>query len=185
MEILLLAVALSMDSVALSIASGARLCENLTIKRALYLAIVFGVFQGIMPIFGYFLGLGFASFVADIDHFIACAILVFLGVKMIKESKESVKDESCLIDLPARDMILGAVATSIDALAVGVTFSFDGLNIWKNSAIIAISCILLCFIACFIGKNLGEKLEARALVLGGIILIILGIKIPLEHLGYI
>ncbi|BCX78841.1 manganese efflux pump MntP family protein [Campylobacter sp. 19-13652] len=185
MEIFLLAVALSMDSVALSIASGARLCENLTIKRAFYLAAIFGIFQGIMPIFGYFLGLSFASFVAEVDHFIACAILVFLGIKMIKESKESVANESCIIDLPLRDMVLGAVATSIDALAVGVTFSFDSSNIWQNSAIITLTCILLCFIACFIGKKMGERLEARALVLGGVILIALGIKIPLEHLGYI
>lgn len=186
MDILLLSVALSMDSVALSIASGARLCENLNAKRALALAVVFGIFQGLMPLFGYFLGLSFANFIASIDHFIACAILVFLGIKMIRESKQTCgDDEACLIDLPAREMILGAVATSIDALAVGVTFSFEKTNVWLNCAIIAIVCTAFCFVACYIGKKLGEALEAKALILGGAILVFLGVKIILEHLGYL
>lgn len=185
MSVILLAIALAMDSVALSIASGARLCKMLNAPRAFKLAFTFGAFQGLMPLFGYLLGLGFAKFIAEFDHFIACAILLFLGFKMIKESRDGVSEEGCLIDLPLRFMLMGALATSIDALAVGVTFSFEAINIWLACIIIGLTCVILCVLACYVGKFMGEALEAKALALGGVILIILGIKIPLEHLGYI
>lgn len=186
MEILILSIALAMDSMALSMASGARLCENLNLIRALKLSILFGFFQGIMPILGYFLGLTFVQIISEIDHFIACAILVFLGYKMIKESKENqYENKECIIDLPIKQVLMGAVATSIDALAVGITFSFNDINIWFACFIIFATCSILCLIGCYIGKYIGETLEEKALKLGGAILIILGIKIPIEHLGYL
>ncbi|MBR8461320.1 manganese efflux pump [Campylobacter sp. faydin G-24] len=181
MQILLIAFALAMDSVALAMANGAK-CQNINIKQILKLAFTFGAFQAIMPFLGYILGLSFISFIASIDHFIAFFILIFLGIKMIHEAYES-KDDNCVLNLSNKELILGAIATSIDALAVGITFGFADIKIVNACVIIGVTCFILCFIACYIGKIVGEILEHKALVLGGLILVFIGFKILIEHLN--
>ncbi|MCD8212534.1 MAG: manganese efflux pump MntP family protein [Campylobacter sp.] len=183
MELLLLAFALAMDSVALSIANGAK-CRALIVGEVVKTAFVFGFFQALMPFLGYILGLAFVSFIASIDHFIAFGILAFLGVKMIKEAKEP-KDEICPTKSETKFLIMGALATSIDALAVGITFSFVQINVLYACLIIGVVCFGLCVLAYYAGKFLGEWLEAKSLVLGGAILIFIGFKILLTHLGIV
>lgn len=181
MEILLIAIALAMDAVAISLVSGTK-CFNIKISQILLISFVYGIFQAFMPILGYFFGLSFAKFIESIDHFIAFLILGYIGIKMIKDSFEK-NDEDCILKIPKKELILGAFATSIDALAVGVTFAFEKVNIWLNSLIIGFVCFVLCIIACFIGKKIGGILHQKALILGGAILIFIGIKILITHLG--
>lgn len=180
MEIFLIAFALSMDSVALCVANGTK-CKNLDLKGVFTLSFVYAFFQGFMPMIGYFLGASFSMFIASIDHFIAFGILLFLGVGMIKESRDF--DESCAINLKFKDLIFGGIATSIDALAVGVTFAFSDVNIIKAQIIITITCFVLCVLGCYLGKKAFGFLEKKALVLGGVILIFIGTKILITHLG--
>ncbi|AII15427.1 hypothetical membrane protein (DUF204 domain) [Campylobacter iguaniorum] len=180
MEIIFLAIALAMDSVALSMANGAR-CKNLNLADVLKMSFIFGLAQAIMPAVGYVFGLAFVKFIASIDHFIAFVILTFLGAKMIKESKDM--DPKCSLNLNLRMLMLGAIATSIDALAVGVTLSFGDANIYEACLIIGAVCFILCVAASFVGRVLGDMLESKAMILGGVILIALGVKILAEHLG--
>ena len=130
---------------------------------------------------GYFLGLAFTKFIASIDHFIAFGILSFLGAKMIFEAREY-KNEACLNDLSIKVLTIGAIATSIDALAVGVTFSFEKIDIVYACILIGLICFILCVIACYAGKFLGIVLEKKALILGGVILIGISFKILITHL---
>lgn len=182
MEIFFIAFALSMDSVALSIANGAK-CSGLNFIKIVKIAFYYALFQSLMTCAGYFLGLSFVEFIRSIDHFIAFFILVFLGIKMIKESRNS--ESSCTLNLNTKELILGAIATSIDAMAVGVTFAFDTVDIVNATIIIGVVCFVLCVLACHVGKKLGEFLEDKALILGGIILIFIGFKILLTHLEII
>lgn len=180
MEIFLISFALAMDSVALSMASGSKCAFRL--PTVLKMAFIYGFFQALMPYFGYILGLSFINFIAKIDHFIAFFILAFIGIKMMKESFET-QDKNEQKDVCTKDFILGGIATSIDAMAVGVTFSFEENNILYLVAIIGIVCFILCVIAFYIGKKMGEILESKAVFLGGLILILIGTKILLTHLG--
>lgn len=179
MELLLLSFALSMDSAALNMANGARY-KNLVFSKILFIAFVLGFFQFLMPLLGYFLVISFAKFISSIDHFIAFFILCFLGFKMLKEACSSEAGESLGMDL--KTIFIGAFATSIDALAVGVTLSFEEINIFQSSFIIGVVCFALSLIAFYIGKFMGEILEKKALFLGGAILIFLGFKILITHL---
>lgn len=180
MELLLLAVALSMDSAALSIANGAR-CGNLNIFKISKIAFIYGFFQAFMLLIGYFLGLEFVRYVEAIDHYIAFFILLILGAKMIKDSRED-ENLECSMDLSLRLLIMGAIATSIDALAVGVALSFEGGSIAISAGIVGLVCFSICIAAVYIGKYLGETLEKKALILGGVILIAIGFKILISHL---
>lgn len=181
MEILIIAFALAMDSVALSIANGAKF-RNMSFFVAVKMSLVYGFFQGLMPFLGYFLGSIFVSYVASIDHYIAFVILCFLGFKMIKESCSSECEEG-ISSLDFKEILAGAVATSIDAMAVGVTFAFGDVEIFSASLIIALVCFVLCVMAVFVGRRLGDCFGRKSLVLGGVILILIGSKILLEHLG--
>ena len=178
MELILIAIALAMDSVAVSIASGAKY-KNIDFLSILKISLFFGLFQGLMPLLGYFLGSVFASFVDDYDHYIAFIILLFLGLNMIKEAKENNFEEE-VKDLKNKTLFILAIATSIDALAIGITFSFQDINIFYAAFIITFITFILCIIAVFIGKKLGGFLGSKAEYLGGFILIALGIKILLE-----
>ncbi|ASM39629.1 manganese efflux pump [Campylobacter sp. RM12327] len=180
MEIFLIAFALAMDSVALSMASGSK-C-NFKFNVVLKMAFIYGFFQALMPFFGYILGLSFVNFIEKIDHFVAFLILSFLGIKMMKESFQT-QDKNEQKDVCTKDFILGGIATSIDAMAVGITFSFEENNIFYLVLIIGIVCFILCIIAFYIGKKIGEILESKAVFLGGLILILIGTKILLTHLG--
>lgn len=180
MEIILIAIALAMDSVAVSIASGSKY-KNINFLTTIKIALFFGVFQGLMPLIGFFTGNLFASFVDSVDHFIAFAILCFLGYKMIQEAREdNFEDE--VTDLRNKTLLILAVATSIDALAVGITFSFQEIDIFYAVTLITLITTFLCIIAVIIGKLLGGFLEDKAEYLGGIILIGLGFKILIEGL---
>lgn len=183
MEIVFIAVALAMDSVAVSIASGSKY-KSIKLFEALKIALFFGAFQGLMPLIGYFVGTMFASFVNSVDHYIAFVILCYLGYKMIKEAKEADFEDE-VKDLKNRTLLMLAIATSIDALAVGITFSFNETSILSAVAIITIITFVLSAIAVYVGKFLGGFLEDKAEYLGGVILIILGFKILLEGLNLI
>ncbi|MDO9305869.1 MAG: manganese efflux pump MntP family protein [Sulfuricurvum sp.] len=181
--ILILAVALAMDSVAVSIAMGSK-HQKLLLPKILFIAIVFGFFQGIMPLAGYFIGISFSSYVQAYDHWIAFILLVGLGGKMLYEAYKNEFDEE-VTDLSNKTLITLAIATSIDAMAVGVTFAFLQTDIYTASGIIAAVTFILCLGAVYIGKKLGSLLESKAEMLGGIILIGLGCKILLEHTGWL
>lgn len=184
MEMLfILAIALAMDSVAVSIAIGSKYKE-LLLAKTLIVAAVFGFFQGAMPLAGYFIGISFSEYVQAYDHWIAFVLLVGLGGKMLYEAYKNEFDEE-VTDLSTKTLITLAVATSIDAMAVGVTFAFLQTDIFFASALIGVVTFALCLIAVYIGKKLGSLLESKAEMLGGIILIGLGFKILLEHTGLI
>lgn len=179
MMLFLLAVALAMDAVALSLASSSKYAQ-MRLFDALRIAFAFGLAQALMPFFGYVLGASFIGFIASIDHFVAFGILAFLGAKMIKESKEIRDENACKMSL--RELVLGATATSIDALAVGVTFSFDNTPIFYACCVIGIVCFVLCLGACYVGRTLGTWLGSKMMILGGVLLICIGTKTLIEHL---
>jgi manganese efflux pump family protein len=181
MELLLIAIALAMDSVAVSIATGVKF-KSISLSTTLKISFFFGFFQGFMPLIGYLLGSTFASYINRVDHFIAFAILSFLGYKMIKEGMED-KIEEEISNLKDKTLFFLAIATSIDALAVGITFSFEEINILYAVSIIAIVTFLLCFFSVYLGKKVGRYLENKAEYLGGTILILLGIKILIEGIS--
>lgn len=181
--LLILAVALAMDSVAVSIAIGSKY-RRLPLSRTVLAAGMFGFFQGAMPLAGYAIGVTFAEQVQSFDHWIAFVLLVGLGAKMLYEAYKNEFDEE-VSDLKTKTLLSLAIATSIDAMAVGVTFAFLQTDIWSASAIIAAVTFVLCIAAVYVGKRLGSLLESKAEMLGGVILIALGCKILAEHLGLI
>jgi len=181
--LLILAVALAMDSVAVSIAIGSKYRE-LLVSNALFSAAVFGFFQGAMPVAGYFIGISFAESVQAYDHWIAFVLLVGLGGKMLYEAYQNEFNDE-VTDLSTKTLITLGIATSIDAMAIGVTFAFLQTDIYAAAGVIALVTFGLCVIAIYVGKKLGGLLESKAEMLGGLILIALGFKILLEHTGVI
>jgi putative Mn2+ efflux pump MntP len=181
--LLILAVALAMDSVAVSIAIGSKY-KDLYLSKAFFTAAVFGFFQGAMPIAGYLIGISFADYVQAFDHWIAFVLLVGLGGKMLYEAYKNEFDEE-VTDLSAKTLIALGIATSIDAMAIGVTFAFLQTDIYSAAGVIALVTFVLCVAAVYVGKKLGSLLESKAEMLGGVILIGLGTKILLEHLEVI
>jgi len=181
--LLLLAVALAMDSVAVSIAIGAKY-KKLLFSKTVTIAAVFGFFQGAMPLIGYLIGMSCAEYVHSYSHWIAFVLLTGLGGKMVYEAYKNEFDEE-VTDLSNKALLSLAIATSIDAMAVGVTFAFLQTDIFFASGIIAFVTFTLCLVAVYIGKKLGSLLESKAEFMGGIILIALGIKMVLEGLKVI
>ncbi|MCC8161011.1 MAG: manganese efflux pump MntP family protein [Oscillospiraceae bacterium] len=173
-EIILIGIALSMDAFAVCIASS-MVYTNMTFSQKLSMPIAFGLFQGIMPVLGYYLGSLFASIIEKWSGPISLVILGVIGINMIREgfSKEESKETKTLT---FKILIIQTIATSIDAFAVGVSFAASGANIWLSAPIIAVTTFILSLIAVFIGVKAGEKLGQKAEILGGIILIIIGIK---------
>lgn len=182
MEMLfILSVALAMDSVAVSIAIGSKY-KMLLFPKIVWIAAVFGFFQGVMPLAGYLLGITFADSVQAYDHWIAFVLLAGLGAKMLYEAYKDEFDEE-VTDLSTKTLITLAIATSIDAMAVGVTFVFLKIELMLAVGMIGVVTFGLCFLAVYVGKKLGSYLETKAEILGGFILIGLGCKILLEHTG--
>ena len=179
-EILIIAVGVSMDAFAVSVCKGLSV-RNVRPKHALCTALWFGGFQALMPLLGYLLGSTFADFVSNIDHWIAFVLLGLIGGNMIKESLE--KGDSCPVspDFSFRTMLAMAVATSIDALAVGVSFAFLQVNIWIAILLIGLTTGLFSGVGVFIGNLFGNRYKSRSEFVGGFILIAMGIKILLEH----
>lgn len=180
-EIFILGIGLAMDAFAVSICKGLSM-KKMNWKKAIIIALYFGVFQAIMPAVGFFLGSTFENFVVSIDHWIAFILLLFIGGNMIKESF-SKEDENKNDSIDFKSMVVLAVATSIDALAVGITFAFFYVNIVVAISIIGIVTFIISLFGVKIGNKFGDKYENKAQFIGGLILILLGIKILLEHTG--
>lgn len=181
LEIFLIGVGLAMDAFAVSICKGLSM-KKMSWKSALIIALYFGIFQAFMPVIGYFLGSTFESFVTNIDHWIAFVLLSLIGGNMIKEAFDS-EDEKNNDKVDFKTMIVLAIATSIDALAIGITFAFFEVNLLLSIFIIGITTFIISIVGVKIGNKFGDKYQNKAEFTGGLILVLLGIKILLEHLG--
>lgn len=184
------AFALSMDAFAVSITKGMTI-KNLKKSTALKMALAFGVFQGGMPLLGWALGISFESYIKSIDHWIAFILLGFIGFNMIKGFFDDRKEENAselefsattdVDDLSNKEIIMLAVATSIDALAVGISFAFLNVSIIPAASIICIITFLVCVVGVFVGNKVGDIFNGYAELVGGIILILIGFNIFNEH----
>jgi putative Mn2+ efflux pump MntP len=179
--IIFIAVGLAMDAFAVSITSGF-VIKRFKIDHALRIAFFFGTFQAIMPVVGWLAGYGFRDLISDIDHWIAFALLSGIGFKMIYESTTMEPDERRVERFTIYMLLMLSIATSIDALAVGLSLSFLNISIINPVIIIGIVTFLFSFIGAFIGSRFGHFFESKIEVLGGLILIGIGIKILIEHL---
>lgn len=181
LEIFLIGVGLAMDAFAVAICKGLAM-DRIKIKNALIIGAYFGLFQGAMPIIGYLLGVQFQDKITAIDHWVAFVLLALIGANMIRESlsKEEVKPDA---SVDWKTMSVLAIATSIDALAIGVTFAFLQVNIIAAASVIAVVTFIISLLGVKIGNIFGVKYKAKAEFVGGAILIILGLKILLEHIG--
>lgn len=183
-------ISLSMDAFAVAICKGISLGKA-KMGDAVKVGLYFGIFQGLMPLIGYFLANSFREYIEAYDHWIAFFLLLFIGGKMIYESFGEEEDDSCCC-ISFKNMIVLAIATSIDALAVGIAFSCDGmelygegilLGIFASCALIALTTFILSTLGVKIGKLLENKFKSRAELAGGIVLVLLGSKILYEHLS--
>ncbi|MBE6346349.1 MAG: manganese efflux pump [Lentimicrobiaceae bacterium] len=204
-SLITISIALSMDAFSVSICQGLS-TKKFSLKMALSCGLWFGFFQALMPLIGYLLGAQFEQFITHIDHWIAFGLLTIIGVNMIREaagesssslsSSSSSSLSSLSSSLPSssssssskfnsfKTMLILAIATSIDALAVGVTFAFLKVNIWKSVLVIGITTFLFSFFGVKIGNVFGSRYSKTAEIVGGVILIMLGIKILVEHLFF-
>ena len=178
-ELFLIAVGLSMDAFAVSVCKGLAM-PKCTFKKAAIVGLWFGGFQALMPAIGYILGAQFQEAIASIDHWIAFVLLALIGGNMIHEALDNDEEEADA-SLDVKTMFLLAVATSIDALAIGITFAFLKVNIIPAVCFIGI----VTFIISFAGNVFGARYKNKAEIVGGVILILLGLKILLEHLGFL
>ena len=185
LEVLLLAVALSMDAFAVS------MCKGLAMPKAKYrdglvCGLWFGSFQALMPMAGFFLGSLFYKAIEMFDHWIAFGLLAIIGINMLREALSCECDcENHSADLSAKTMFVMAIATSIDAMAAGISMAMDGTNIWVAAALIGVITCVLCTVGVKIGNVVGSRYEKKAQIAGGVVLILLGLKILCEHLGWL
>lgn len=183
-EIFLIGIALSMDAFAVAVCKGLAMTK-INYKHTVWIALYFGVFQALMPLIGWFLGSQFAQYITKFTPWIAFLLLVYIGGNMIRESFSKDEDEEEKTGISHKELLILAIATSIDALAVGVTFSFVDLALPIGFAVLLIGCttFALSFGGVFIGNIFGAKYKNRAEFVGGAILILIGVKILLEHFG--
>ena len=191
-SLLAISVALSMDAFSVSICKGLA-TKKFSLKTALLCGLWFGGFQALMPIIGYFLGAQFEHLITSFDHWIAFGLLLVIGVNMIREAlseEESADDgqqptaECSCGNTGFKTMLMMAIATSIDALAVGVSFAFLSVDLWKSVTVIGITTFLFSFAGVRIGNIFGSRYSKAAEITGGVILILLGCKIMVEHLFF-
>ena len=180
-ELLLLAVGLSMDAFAVAVCKGLAV-EKLDGRRMAVVGLWFGGFQALMPLLGYWLGAAFQQYIQAFDHWVAFGLLILIGANMIREALGKEEEERDCGSLAFRAMLVLAIATSIDALAVGVTFAFLQVNIWLAIGVIGVTTFALSAVGVKVGNVFGAKYKSRAELAGGVILILLGLKILLEHL---
>ena len=185
-ELLLIGIGLSMDAFAVAMCKGLNM-RKINYKHATIIALFFGGFQALMPLVGWALGKQFESYITSIDHWIAFVLLAFIGGNMIRESMNDSDDDKKenLEKLDIKELFMLAIATSIDALAVGITFAFLQVNIIEAIGIIGITTFILSVLAVIIGNKFGNKYGKKAELFGGIVLVLIGVKILLEHLGII
>lgn len=177
--IFLIAIGLAMDALAVSVAKGMTVVRDRR-RTAIMLALLFGGFQALMPVLGYLVGIGFEELIRNIDHWIAFGLLAFIGGKMIHDSRKEGNGEDGAVTLYA-GLVL-AVATSIDALMVGLSFAFLEMPILAPSAIIGTVTFVLCFLGFEFGSRLGKVFGRRVRIVGGVILILIGVRILIDHL---
>ena len=185
LELLLLAVGVSMDAFAVSICKGLAM-KKATVSGCMTCGLWFGGFQALMPTIGFFLGTLFAAAIEAIDHWVAFVLLAIIGINMLKEAFSKEEEGCCGCDLSFKTMLVMAVATSIDALAVGISLAMAGdVNIWIAILLIGMTTFSFSCLGVKIGNVFGSRYEKKAQFCGGTILILLGLKILLEHLGVI
>lgn len=176
----LIAVGLAADAFAVSVAKS-MLNKKFLVKKSILIASYFGVFQGLMLVIGWFLGIQVVGIIASVDHWIAFLLLSFIGMKMIYGSE--VLDKSDIID--QKTLLVLAIATSIDALAIGISFSFLNIAIFEAAILVGVLTFAISFLGCFLGRTIGNRINGKAEVVGGIVLILIGLKILFEHLGFL
>ena len=182
-EILLISIGLAMDAFAVSVCKGLAM-KKMSWKKAIIIGLYFGAFQAIMPTIGFFLGTTFERFITNVDHWIAFILLVGIGINMVKEAFDK-ESENRNDNVDVKTMLVLSVATSIDALAIGITFACLKIHIVMPVITIGLITFIISVIGVKIGNRFGDKYEKKAEIMGGVILILLGIKILLEHLGII
>lgn len=180
-ELVILSFGLAMDAFTVSVCKGLSM-KKMNWNKAIIISLYFGLFQGFMPLIGYLLGIGFEDKITSVDHWITFALLGLIGLDMIK-SALSKKSETCNDSVDFKEMIVLAVATSIDALAIGITFAFLNINIILAISLIGIITTILSTIGVKIGNIFGDRFEKKAEFIGGIILIVIGLRILLGHLS--
>lgn len=192
-ELFLIAVGLSMDAFAVAVCKGLGM-TRLNMKQAAVIALFFGGFQALMPVVGWALGSQFAQMVEPIDHWIAFVLLAFIGGKMIWDAMHEDADSAGIVGGPGksdvadvsldmRELVMLAIATSIDALAVGVSFAFLKVNIVPAASFIGVVTCVLSFAGVAIGHQFGSRWEKPSAIIGGVVLILIGLKTLFEHLG--
>ena len=180
----LLALGLSMDAFAVSVCKGLGM-RRMRYDQALVISLYFGVFQALMPLIGWLLGTSFSRYIQAFDHWIAFVLLAFLGGKMLWDvfhEKEDGEQESAERRLDHRELFMLAIATSIDALAVGIAFACLDVNIWSSISIIGVTTLVISFAGVWIGNRFGNRFQKKAEIAGGLVLILIGVKILAEHL---
>lgn len=188
-EILLVGIGLSMDAFAASICQGLSM-KKLSIKSMLIIGLFFGGFQALMPTVGFFLGTQFEAYIVSIDHWVAFALLSFIGGKMLfdvikgEDDGDEINEEK-EYKLDIKNIAVLAVATSIDALAVGISMAFLSVDIISAASMIGVTTFVISSAGVVIGHKFGTKYKDKATMVGGVILILIGVKILLEHLGII
>ena len=182
LELFILAVGLSMDAMAVAICKGLS-APKLKLRHALVTGLYFGGFQAAMPLLGFLLGLRFRAYIESVDHWIAFVLLGFLGAKMIKDAFDDAEEVNC--SFCPKAMIPMAVATSIDALVVGITFAFLKVSIIPAVSFIGVITFSLSAVGVYVGHLFGAKFRSKAELIGGIVLILMGLRILLEHLKVI
>ena len=181
-ELFLLAVGLSMDAFAVALCKG--LCmQRLDKRQGLLIAVFFGGFQALMPLIGWFLGTQFERYITALDHWVAFGLLSLIGLSMLREAFSKKEAECACVKTSLRELFLLAVATSIDALAVGITFAFLNVNVFQAVSLIGVTTFILSFAGVCVGNRFGLKYQKKAQLSGGAVLILMGLKILLDHLG--
>ena len=186
-EIFLIGIGLAMDAFAVSICKGLAM-SKLNKKQTVIIALYFGGFQALMPLIGWILGIRFQQYIVAVDHWVAFILLAFIGGKMIYEAVKGEEDEAIEVkdaSLDHKELVMLAIATSIDALAVGITFAFLDTPIVPAITIIGITTFIICILGVVVGNFFGSKYKNKAEFAGGLILVLIGSKILLEHLGII
>lgn len=182
-ELLLIAVGLSMDAFAVSVCKGLGM-RRLNVRVALVLALLFGVFQAGMPVIGWLLGSQFLWLIEPVDHWIAFVLLGFIGGKMILDAVRGEDEESGVVDRVAwGEFLMLAVATSIDALAVGISLAALNVEIVPSVLIIGVVTFVLSLVGVLVGHLFGSRFERPAQIVGGVVLVLIGVKVLLEHVG--
>ena len=180
-DLIVTAIALSMDAFAVSISKGLSV-QTLRPKHSLIVGVYFGGFQALMPFLGWLLASSFAEYIRRFDHWIAFVLLALIGANMIREALSKKEEEKMDASFGVKTMLPLAIATSIDALATGVTFAMTETNIWLAIAVVGTTTFVFSAVGLRIGHLFGRKYQAKAELLGGVILVLMGIKILIEHL---